>query len=106
MGHVGVKGERGSRVPYEVHSFMGLISRRSLQVSKVIGRQGQSSRTSGVEGPGFQGSRVTGSHSFKGLNIHVGVADRSCSMISKVTGFQGSRVKRSHRLQGIEVSPC
>ena len=58
------------------------------------------------KGPGFQGSRVTGPHSLKGLSIHVGVADRSCSMISKVAGFQGSRVKRSHRLQGIEVSPC
>ena len=66
MGPVGVKGKRGSRVPYEVHSFMGLISRRSQQVSKVIGRQGLSPRTSGVKGPGFQGSRVTGSHSYQG----------------------------------------
>ena len=40
MDPMGVKGRRGSKVPYEVHGFKGLISRRSQQVSKVLGRQG------------------------------------------------------------------
>ena len=66
MGPEGVKGKRDSRIPYEVHSFMGLMSRRSSQVSGVIRCQGLSPRTSGVKGSGFQGSRVTGSHSFQG----------------------------------------
>ena len=37
---MGVKGRGGSRAHCEVHGFKGLMSRRSQQVSKVLGRQG------------------------------------------------------------------
>ena len=59
MGPVGVKGRRGTRVPCEVHGCIGLISRKSKQVSKVLGRQ-----VSKVEGdPGLI-------MRFKGLEGH------------------------------------
>ena len=61
MDPVGVKGRRVPRVPCEVHGFIGLISRRSSRVSKVIGRQGLPCEVHGFKGLRCQrlkGSRV------------------------------------------------
>ena len=46
MDPMGVKGRRGSKV----HGFKGLISRRSQQISKVLGRQGYSCEVHGFKG--------------------------------------------------------
>ena len=61
MDPMGVKGRKGSKVPCKVHGFKGLISRRSQQISKVLGRQG-----SPCEVHGFKGIICLSLKSFKG----------------------------------------
>ena len=50
MDPVGVKGRGGSRVPCEDHGSKGIISRRSQQVSKVLGSQSFPCEVHGFKG--------------------------------------------------------
>ena len=86
MGPVGVKGRRVSRVPCEVHGFMGLISRRSQQVSKVIGRQGLPCEVHGFKGLICQSSLK----SFKVLGRQVSKVEGDPGLIMRFKVFRRS----------------